>query len=140
MMGSRDGNAGFGQTFLQSFLFFTAFRRFLTNYSKKRFSRLESSLFFSEIAGITVHQALSGQRRNEGQVMTKLQGITEMLGVFPGLGIKRRSRRLSLEELRALSSVVGTRPDRHALPRRRDAACLAVLNTLFQRRALCRQR
>jgi hypothetical protein len=61
---------------------------------------LESSLFFSEIAGITVHQALSGQRRNEGQVMTKLQGITEMLGVFPGLGIKRRSRRLSLEELR----------------------------------------
>jgi hypothetical protein len=99
-MGSRDGNAGFGQTFLQSFLFFTAFRRFLTNYSKKRFSRLESSLFFSEIAGITVHQALSGQRRNEGQVMTKLQGITEMLGVFPGLGIKRRSRRLSLEELR----------------------------------------
>jgi len=32
--------------------------------------------------------------------MTKLQGITEMLGFFPGLGTKRRSRRLSLEELR----------------------------------------
>ena len=32
--------------------------------------------------------------------MTKLQGITEMLGVFPGLGAKRRSRRHSLEEKR----------------------------------------
>jgi hypothetical protein len=32
--------------------------------------------------------------------MMKLQGITEMLGVFPGLATKRRSRRLSLEELR----------------------------------------
>jgi hypothetical protein len=32
--------------------------------------------------------------------MTKIQGITEMLGIFPGLTHRRRTRRLSLEELR----------------------------------------
>ncbi|WP_434558494.1 hypothetical protein J3P95_20245 [Pseudomonas sp. Z5-35] len=32
--------------------------------------------------------------------MTKIQGITEMLGIFPGLINGRRTRRLSLEELR----------------------------------------
>lgn len=32
--------------------------------------------------------------------MTKIQGITEMLGIFPGLANGRRTRRLSLEELR----------------------------------------
>lgn len=32
--------------------------------------------------------------------MTKIQGITEMLGIFPGLTNSRRPRRLSLEELR----------------------------------------
>jgi len=32
--------------------------------------------------------------------MTKLQGITEMLGLFPNLTHGRRTRRLSLEELR----------------------------------------
>ncbi|SDB48780.1 hypothetical protein SAMN03159382_03727 [Pseudomonas sp. NFACC23-1] len=32
--------------------------------------------------------------------MTKIQGITEMLGIFPGLTNLRRPRRLSLEELR----------------------------------------
>lgn len=32
--------------------------------------------------------------------MTKIQGITEMLGIFPGLTNARRTRRLSLEELR----------------------------------------
>ncbi|MCP2070631.1 UNVERIFIED_ORG: hypothetical protein J2Y77_000067 [Pseudomonas lini] len=32
--------------------------------------------------------------------MTKIQGITEMLGIFPGLINPRRTRRLSLEELR----------------------------------------
>lgn len=32
--------------------------------------------------------------------MTKIQGITEMLGIFPGLTNPRRPRRLSLEELR----------------------------------------
>ncbi|CAH0293858.1 hypothetical protein [Pseudomonas brassicacearum] len=32
--------------------------------------------------------------------MTKIQGIAEMLGIFPGLANPRRTRRLSLEELR----------------------------------------
>ncbi|CDF97345.1 hypothetical protein HNO91_03270 [Pseudomonas corrugata] len=32
--------------------------------------------------------------------MTKLQGIAEMLGLFPCLHNARRTRRLSLEELR----------------------------------------
>ena len=32
--------------------------------------------------------------------MTKIQGITEMLEIFPGLINARRTRRLSLEELR----------------------------------------
>lgn len=32
--------------------------------------------------------------------MTKIQGIVEMLGLFPGLTNTRRTRRLSVEELR----------------------------------------
>jgi len=32
--------------------------------------------------------------------MTKIQSIAEMLGIFPGLTRVRRTRRLSLEELR----------------------------------------
>ncbi|WP_434562483.1 hypothetical protein J3P80_19915 [Pseudomonas sp. D2-30] len=32
--------------------------------------------------------------------MTKIQGLTEMLGVFPGLINARKKRRLSREELR----------------------------------------
>ncbi|MBT2340933.1 MULTISPECIES: hypothetical protein [Pseudomonas] len=32
--------------------------------------------------------------------MTKIQGIAQMLGIFPGLTNGRRSRRLSLEELK----------------------------------------
>lgn len=32
--------------------------------------------------------------------MTKIQGIAEMLGLFPGLTNTRRTRRLSVEELR----------------------------------------
>lgn len=32
--------------------------------------------------------------------MTKIQGITEMLGLFPCLNNARRTRRLSVEELR----------------------------------------
>lgn len=32
--------------------------------------------------------------------MTKIQGITEMLGLFPCLTNARRTRRLSVEELR----------------------------------------
>ena len=34
--------------------------------------------------------------------MTKIQGIAEILGVFPGLINARRRRRLSLEELRLI--------------------------------------
>jgi hypothetical protein len=32
--------------------------------------------------------------------MTKIQGITQLLGLFPGLHNRSRTRRLSLEEMR----------------------------------------